>query len=556
VTKGTDTSLDIIPLGGLGEIGLNMLCLRCRGRILVIDCGLMFPEAEHLGVDLIIPDFSYLLEHRQEIVGIFLTHGHEDHIGALPYLLNEVPLPLYGTSLTLGLIEEKLREFKLENRADLHTVREGETVDLGVFRVEAVAVTHSIADGIGLAIDTPAGLFVHTGDFKLDPRPVDGRTTDIDRFRALGDRGVTALLSDSTNAENDGSTPSETSLRPTFRKVIAESKGRVLVATFASHVHRIQQVVDAAAEAGRKVHLSGRSMVAIAGVATRLGRLRLPSEILVDAGQMRSLPPGRILMLTTGSQGEPLSALSRIAVNDHRRIKIMPGDTVIISARVIPGHEKAIARTINNLFRRGAEVLYSRVADVHVSGHAGRDELAAMIEAVRPRHLIPIHGEHRHLAHHARLAERLSLPRNRILLARNGDRLHFEGGRGTLSGRVAAGRVLVDGKGYGNIDDSVLKDRRRISRDGILLVIIIINRQTGELAAPPDIIARGVAFEDEGPSLAEEARNVVTGVLEGCEADLRMEWGEVQTKVRKALRRHIDRKMERRPLILPTVIEI
>ena len=276
MTRGTDTSLDIIPLGGLGEIGLNMLCLRCRGRILVIDCGLMFPEAEHLGVDLIIPDFSYLLEHREEIVGVFLTHGHEDHIGALPYLLNQVPLPLYGTSLTLGLVGEKLREFKLENRADLHTVKEGETVDLGGFHVEAVAVTHSIADGIGLAIDTPAGLFVHTGDFKLDPRPVDGRTTDLDRFRALGDRGVTALLSDSTNAENDGSTPSESSLRPTFRKIISESEGRVLVATFASHVHRIQQVVDAAAEAGRKVHLSGRSMVAIAGVATRLGRLRLP----------------------------------------------------------------------------------------------------------------------------------------------------------------------------------------------------------------------------------------------------------------------------------------
>jgi ribonuclease J len=554
--KGPDTSLDIIPLGGLGEIGLNMLCLRCRGQILVIDCGLMFPEAEHLGVDLIIPDFSYLLEHREEIVGVVLTHGHEDHIGALPYLLHRTPVPLYGTALTLGLVGEKLREFKLESRAELHTVREGEIIELGTFRVEAVAVSHSIADGIGLAIDTPAGLFVHTGDFKLDPRPVDGRTTDLDRFRALGDRGVTALLSDSTNAENDGSTPSETSLRPTFRRIVSESKGRVLVATFASHVHRIQQVVDAAVAGGRKVHLSGRSMVAIAGVATRLGRLRLPPEILVDAGQLRSLPPDRILILTTGSQGEPLSALSRIAVNDHRQIKIVPGDTVIISARVIPGHEKAIARTINNLFRRGAEVLYNRVADVHVSGHAGRDELAAMIEAVRPRHLVPIHGEHRHLAHHARLAARLSIPGDRILLARNGDRLHFEEGQGVISGRVAAGRVLVDGKGYGNIDDSVLKDRRRISRDGILLVVIVISRQTGEVVTAPDIIARGVVFENESPSLVDEARNVVAGVLEGCGADLRMEWGEVQTKVRKALRRYIDRKMERRPLILPTVIEI
>jgi ribonuclease J len=556
VTREPDTTLDIIPLGGLGEIGLNMLCLRCRGQILVVDCGLMFPEAEHLGIDLIVPDFSYLLEHREEIVGVVLTHGHEDHIGALPYLLDLIPVPLYGTTLTLGLVGEKLREFKLEGRTELHTVREGEIIELGTFRVEAVAVSHSIADGIGLAIDTPAGLFVHTGDFKLDPRPVDGRTTDLDRFRALGDRGVTALLSDSTNAENDGSTPSESSLRPTFRKIIAASEGRVLVATFASHVHRIQQVVDAAAEAGRKVHLSGRSMVAIAGVATRLGRLRLPSEILIDAGQLRSLPPDRILILTTGSQGEPLSALSRIAVDNHRQIKIMPGDTVIISARVIPGHEKAVARTINNLFRRGAEVLYNRIADVHVSGHAGRDELAAMIRAVRPRHLVPIHGEHRHLAHHARLAASLSLTGERILLARNGDRLRFEEGRGVISGRVAAGRVLIDGKGRGRADDSVLKDRRRMSRDGVILIIIVISRQTGEVVAKPDIIARGVAFEDESPSLVSETRKVVTGVLEGCDADLRMEWEEVRIKVGKAVRRFIDRKMERRPLILPTVIEV
>jgi ribonuclease J len=554
--KWPETSLEIIPLGGLGEIGLNMLCFRCRGRILVIDCGLMFPEAEHLGVDLVIPDFSYLLEHREEIVGVVLTHGHEDHIGALPYLLDRIPVPLYGTPLTLGLVGEKLREFNLEEGAELHTIEEGEIIELGSFRVEAVAVSHSIADGIGLAIETPAGLFVHTGDFKLDPHPVDRRNTDLDRFRALGDRGVTALLSDSTNAENDGSTPSETSLRPAFRKIISESEGRVLVATFASHVHRIQQVVDAAAEAGRKVHLSGRSMVAIAGVATRLGRLRFPSEILVDAAQMRSLPPAGTLILTTGSQGEPLSALSRIAVNSHRRIRIMPGDTVIISARVIPGHEKAIARTINNLFRRGAEVLYNRVADVHVSGHAGRDELAAMIRAVRPRHLVPIHGEFRHLAHHARLASKLSLPRDRILLARNGDRLYFEEGRGFISGRVTAGRVLIDGKGYGGIDDPVLKDRRRISRDGILLVIIAIDRQTGEVVSGPRIIARGVAFEDESLSLADEARNVVTGVLEGCDADLRMEWEGVQTRIRKSLRRFIDSRIERRPLIVPTVIEI
>lgn len=549
-------ALDIIPLGGLGEIGLNMLLFHCGDQILAVDCGLMFPEEEHLGVDTIIPDFSYLLERREEVLGVILTHGHEDHIGALPYLLNSLEVPLFGTPLTLGLVREKLREFDLDSKADLRTLREGDLLELGDFRVEPVAVSHSIADGIGLGIDTPAGLFVHSGDFKLDSRPVDGRTTDLERFRSFGDRGVTALLSDSTNAEQEGWTPSETSLAPTFRTVIGEARGRVIVATFASHLHRIQQVVDAAEATGKKVLFNGRSMVAITGVASRLGYLRLPSDLLIDTGDLRSLPPEQTVILTTGSQGEPLSALSRIAVNDHRQIRIQTGDTVIISARVIPGREKSIARTINNLFQRGAHVLYRGTADVHVSGHGSREELRRLIESVRPRFFIPVHGEYRHLAHHARIASLTGISGQNILLARDGDRIRFEEGTGTLSGTVAAGRVLVDGKGYGDIDDTVLKDRRRLARDGILLVILGINKQTGGLVSGPDIIARGVAFEAEIAPLVDEARQVVLSVLNSSDVELRTEWSEVQIKVRKALRRFIDRKAERRPLILPTIIEV
>jgi len=549
-------AVEIIPLGGLGEIGLNMTLFRCGGQILIVDCGLMFPEEEHLGVDLVIPDFSYLLDRREEILGAVLTHGHEDHIGALPFLLDMIPMPVYGTPLTLGLVKEKLREFRLEGRAELHHIVEGDLLELGPFRIEPVAVSHSIADGIGLGIDTPAGLFVHSGDFKLDPAPVDGRVTELERFAAFGDRGVAALLSDSTNAERAGSTPSETSLREIFRRIIGGAGGRVIVATFASHLHRIQQVVDAASEAGKKIHFNGRSMVAISGVAAELGRLRLPHGIVADARELRTLSPSRTVILTTGSQGEPLSALSRIAVNNHRQIRVQEGDTVIISARVIPGHEKSISRTINNLFRRGAEVLYGGVADVHVSGHAARDELKRMIETVRPRCLIPIHGEYRHLAHHARIAGRCDPAPANILLASNGDRLRFESGSGAAAGKVTAGRVLVDGKGYGDIHDAVLKDRRRLSRDGILLVIIGINRQTGDLVSGPDIILRGVAFEEESQPLIDEARDVVISILSECEAETRTEWGEVQIKVRKALRKFIDRKVERRPLILPTIIEV
>ena len=548
--------VDLIPLGGLGEIGLNMLALECRGRILVVDCGLMFPEEEHLGVDLVIPDLVYLADRRDDILGVVLTHGHEDHVGALPFFLDRFPVPVYGTPFTLALVREKLREYELDAAAELVPVREGEVIELGDFLVEPVAVAHSIPHGVGLAIDTPAGLVVHSGDFKLDPAPVDGRRTDLERFAALGDRGVLALLADSTNAEHDGSTPSESSLAPVFREIVSGAPGRVIVATFASHVHRIQQVVDVAEACGRRVVLSGRSMLSVCGIAASLGALRLPGALLADTGALRDLPPERVVILTTGSQGEPLAALSRIAVNDHKQISILPGDRVVISARVIPGHEKAIARTVNHLFQRGAEVFYGREAGIHVSGHGSRDELRTLIAAVRPRHFLPVHGEYRHLARHARLAVEAGVDPGRVIVAENGDRIRFAVGEASRAGRVAAGRVLVDGKAHGDIHDAVLKDRRRLAQDGIILVIVGVNRQTGEVVSGPDIVSRGVAFAGEEEAWLEDARLLVAAVLGEAGAEVLTDWAEVQIKVRKALRKFVDKRLERRPLILPTVIEI
>jgi ribonuclease J len=549
-------AVDLIPLGGLGEIGLNCLQITSGGSAVLVDCGLMFPEEEHLGVDVVIPDFTHLAECGDRLLGVVLTHGHEDHIGALPYFLDRFDVPIHGTPLTLALVREKLREFDLDARARLVPVGDGERIELGPFAVETVPVAHSIPGGVGLAIDTPAGLIVHSGDFKLDPAPVDGRATDLARFTALGDRGVLALLADSTNAEHEGTTASETSLAPAFREIVAGAPGRVIVATFASHIHRIQQFVDVARETKRRVHLAGRSMVSVVGLASQLGALRLPSSMLVDAGELRSLPPEKVLILTTGSQGEPLAALSRIAVNDHKQIAIRAGDRVVISARVIPGHEKAIARTINHLFQRGAEVFYGRDAGIHVSGHGSRDELRALIRAVRPRHFVPVHGEYRHLARHARLAAETGVDAARVIVAENGDRIRFADGAGAIAGKVAAGRVLVDGKAHGDIHDAVLKDRRRLAQDGIVVVIIGVNRQTGEVVSGPDIVTRGVVFAGEGDGLLDEARAVVATVLDEAGAEVLTEWGEVQIKVRKALRKFVDKRLERRPLILPTVIEV
>jgi len=549
-------AVDLIPLGGLGEIGLNALLLSAGGEAVLVDCGLMFPEEEHLGVDVVIPDFTHLAECGDALRGVVLTHGHEDHIGALPYFLDRFDVPIHGTPLTLALVREKLREFDLAEKARLVPLQDGGTIELGPFSVEAIPVAHSIPGGVGLAIDTPAGLVVHSGDFKLDPAPVDGRATDLARFAALGERGVVALLADSTNAEHEGSTPSESSLGPALRAIVAGAPGRVIVATFASHIHRIQQVVDIARETKRRVHLAGRSMVSVVGIASQLGALRLPSSLLADAGELRALPPEKVLILTTGSQGEPLAALSRMAVNDHKQIAILPGDRVVISARVIPGHEKAIARTVNHLFQRGADVYYGREAGIHVSGHGSREELRALLRAVRPRHFVPIHGEYRHLARHARLAAEAGVEPARIIVAENGDRIRLAGGEAARAGRVAAGRVLVDGKAHGDIHDAVLKDRRRLAQDGIILVIVGVNRQTGEVVSGPDIVSRGVAFAGEEEAWLDEARALVADVLAQSGAEVLTEWGEVQIKVRKALRKFLDRRLERRPLILPTVIEI
>jgi len=548
--------VDLVPLGGLGEIGLNCLLLECGGKILVVDCGLMFPEEEHLGVDCVIPDFAHLEGRGADVLGVVLTHGHEDHVGALPWFLQRFPVPVHGTTFTLALVREKLDEFDLPRTPRLEPVRPGEPFTVGPFRIEPFAVAHSIPGGVGLAIETPAGLIVHAGDLKLDPAPIDGRRTDLARLAELGERGVLALLLDSTNAERPGRVPSESSLAPAFRDLVADAPGRVIVATFASHVHRVQQVADAAAACGRRLHLAGRSVVSVAATAMQLGELRIPSPLLVDAGGLRELAPERTVVLTTGSQGEPLAALSRIAHDDHRQIAVGPGDRVAISARVIPGHERAVARTVNRLVRRGAEVRYGRDAGIHVSGHAAADELAEVVRAARPRHLVPVHGEPRHLVALARIAAAAGVPGAGIVVAADGDRLRCEAGRVTRAGVVPAGRTLVDGTGQGGPQDAVLKDRRRIAQDGFVLVLVGISRQSGELVAGPEVLTRGVAFAGEEAPLLEEARETVAGVLASCGPELRTDWSETQARLHAALRRLVNRRMERRPLILPTVIEI
>ncbi|HWI41536.1 MAG TPA: ribonuclease J, partial [Verrucomicrobiae bacterium] len=469
-TERTGEHLSFIPLGGLGEIGLNIAVLEYGDDILVIDCGLMFPESYMLGIDLVIPDISYLRENSSRIRAILLTHGHEDHIGALPFVLKEIPAPVYGTPLTLGLVRGKLKEFGLAAEADLRTVAPGELLEIGCFRVEFIRVAHSVADGCALAVATPEGVVIHTGDFKLDQTPVDGRLTDLPAFARYGEQGVLALFSDSTNVENEGYTLSERSVGEAFAEIFPTCDGRIVVAAFSSNIHRVQQAIDAAAQAGRKVILNGRSMVANVQIARELGYLRIPDGLIVDLRELPRLEPREVCLITTGSQGEPMSALTRIAMNDHKQIRLEPGDTVILSSKFIPGNERTIAELINNLYRIGVEVYYEKVSEVHVSGHASQEELKLLINLVRPRWFIPVHGEHRHLVKHAQLARRTGVPRENAFVAVNGDVVAFSGGECGIIGKVETGRIFVDGKGVGDVGEIVLKDRKHLSEDGMVVV--------------------------------------------------------------------------------------
>jgi ribonuclease J len=545
----------LLPLGGLGEIGLNMMAIECRGAILLVDCGLMFPEGYMLGVDLVLPDVSALAGREGEIVGLVLTHGHEDHIGAVPFLLEQLGNPpIFGTGLTLGLLRGKLEEHGLADRARLHRVYPRQNVALGPFKVEFYRAAHSIVDGAGLAIRTPAGLIVHTGDFKLDPTPVDGEPTDLGRLAAWGEEGVLLLLADSTNVERDGYTLSERTVGEAFAEILPRCRGRVVVATFSSNIHRIQQVADAAVACGRQILVNGRSMVENIAIARQLGYLHLVDDALIDLRQMRDLPPEQVLILTTGSQGEPMSALLRIAMDDHKQISLEPGDTVILSSKFIPGNEKAISELINHLCRRGAEVFYETTSEVHVSGHASREELKTVLSLVRPRFFVPVHGEYRHLVRHARLAREMGV--EQAVVIENGQPLVVSANGVRLEERVETGRVFVDGKGVGDVGALTLRDRRHLANHGMVVVLLGLNQQSGAVLYGPELLTRGFVPETESAAYLEEARGVVSQTLAEHSLEAVADWEEVRIEVRKALRRFFNRTLQRRPLILPVIMEL
>jgi ribonuclease J len=552
----SSSALQIIPLGGLNEIGMNMMVFWFGTDIIIVDCGLMFPSPDMLGIDYVIPDISWLREHREQIRAICLTHGHEDHIGALPFVLQELNVPVYGTALTLGLVEVKLEEYKLKGKVELVVVKPRDSVTLGCFSVEFLRVAHSVVDGCALAITTPEGVVIHTGDFKIDHTPVDGQVTDLASLSRYGEAGVLALLSDSTNVEREGYTLSEKTVGDAFGEIFPKCTGRIIVAAFSSSIHRVQQVADVAARCGRKILLNGRSMVKNVQIARDLGYLNIADSQLMDLKELPFLPPDQVCIISTGSQGEPMSALTRIAMDDHKQIKLAKGDTVILSSRVIPGNERTISELINHLYRRGAQVFYERVSEVHVSGHASQEELKLMINTVKPRFFIPIHGEYRHLQKHIELAQKVGIPEERCILATNGDAVYFYSDTAAVIEKVETGRVFVDGKGVGDVGSVVLKDRKHLSEDGMVVIIIGINQSTGAVIYGPDIISRGFVYEDESREYLEEARGVVSAALEELNPQMRCDNECVETAVRQALRRFFKKTVARRPVILPMIIEL
>lgn len=555
MAKNTDL-IRVVSLGGLGEIGKNMMVIEIGPDILVVDAGLMFPDDEMLGIDLVIPDFTYLLENRARVRGIVLTHGHEDHIGALPYVLRELSVPVFGTRLTLGLVKGKLAEFNLGREPDLRVVNAGEKVRVGSTDVEFIRVNHSIADAVALAIHTPLGPIVHTGDFKIDQTPVDGEVMDFHRLAELGQSGVLLLMSDSTNVERPGYTLSERAVGQTLEDVFGSIKGRIIVASFASNIHRVQQIINAARLHGRKVAIVGRSMENVAAIATDLGYLKIPGNTLIDIDEIDRYPAQKIVIITTGSQGEPMSALTRMAMAEHRKVGIVPGDTVIISATPIPGNERLVHRVINFLYKQGAEVISQPFTGVHASGHPSQEELKLMLNLTRPRYFLPIHGEYRHLKRHALLAESVGIPLDHIFVAENGDVLEITKRQARLADPITAGNVLVDGLGVGDVGNIVLRDRKLLSQDGILVVVATIDKQKGTVLAGPDIVSRGFVYMREAEELLDEARGRVKEALIKCQSDNITEWGTLKASVRDSLSNFLYEKIKRRPMILPIIMEI
>ena len=548
--------LKIIPLGGLGEIGLNMMAFEYGETIFVVDAGLMFPEDYMLGIDYVIPDFNYLKENKSKVSGIVLTHAHEDHIGALPYLLKEINAPVFGTRFTLGMVRHKLEEHGLLSSTSLNEISHRKKLKIGIFELEFIRVSHSVVDGIGIAVKTPYGLIVHTGDFKISHTPVDGVMTDLNKFARCGDEGVLALLSDSTNVEKEGYTISDQEVGEALAKIIIESKGRIIVALFASNVARIQQIVNIAKSKGSKVLINGRSIEVSTNIAKDLGYIHIPEGMEIDIKQINDFKDDEIIIITTGSQGEPMSALARMSRGIHKQIKIKEGDTVIFSSKFIPGNEKAISNIINNLYRKGADVIYEKISAIHVSGHAFREELKLMINLTKPEHFIPIHGEYRHLILHTRLAEQVGVSKNKILLAENGQVIEFDENGGRVLDKIMTGRVLIDGKGVGDVGRSVLKERRMLSRDGFVVVNMVFDEETGIIVYGPEIVSHGFVFEMEKGHLLEDAKCVILEILEETGPDVHVEIDKIRSQIQSALRKYFYFTIGRRPVILPFIIEV
>jgi len=551
----TPTRLRYLPLGGLGEVGINMWALEWENKVLVVDAGLMFPQEDMLGIDLVLPDISYLLAPGREVVGIFLTHGHEDHIGGLPYTLKKLNVPVYGTRLTLGLVKPKLREHRILRESDLREVRVGDAVQLGPFRVETVAVCHSIPDAVGLAVRTPVGTVIYTSDFKLDPAPPDGHPTDMARFRSLGDEGVLLLLSDSTNAERSGHSGSERDLHAPFERIFGEAPGRIVVANFASNIHRIQHLVRMAVQFDRRVAVVGRSLEQNFKTSRELGFLKVPEGLTIRLEEADKIAPSKLLLLTAGSQGEPMSALTRFAAQRHPVVNVRKGDWVVISARPIPGNERMVHQTVNNLYRHGARVFYSEVGNVHVTGHAQRDELREMIDAARPRYFIPVHGEYRQLLQHSEVAREAGLGEDRIVVVEDGESVELDAESIERGDKISAGLVFVDGLGVGDVEQVVLRDRRHLAEDGILVVTLTLDRDTGALRAGPELVSRGVIEPELSAHLMTDAKRATMDTISRF-AETHADLNLLQEAIHDAVSKTVYRQTRRRPMVIPVVTEI
>jgi len=553
----TDQTLEVIPLGGLGEFGMHMMAFRSNGNIIVVDAGIMFPDDELLGVDIIVPDITYLLENKSEVRGIFLTHGHEDHIGALPFILPYLNVPLYGSTFTMGLVKNKLDQHGLLGQVQLHTVKEKDSVTLGPFTVEFFHVTHSIVDSFALAIKTPAGTIIHTGDFKIDPTPLDGKKFDLHALAAYGDQGVLALFSDSTNAEHAGFTPSERSVNDRFESIFRTSKGRIILSCFTSSIPRLQLVVDQAKQYGRVVSFLGRRMSENTELAEELGFLKIPPGLIIRSKDIRNYSREKVCVVSGGCQGEPMSALSRLALDDHKDFKIEEGDTVVLSARQIPGNERAIGRMMDHFYKRRAEIYCPDGSQppVHVSGHGSEEELKLVVTLVKPRYFIPIHGTFRQLHRHARLVEKTSVVRDKIIIAETGDIIRFGPADAEIVGKAPVGRVLIDEGSLEEVKEVVIRDRKHISEDGIILLIIAINKQSGMMEIPPEIIFRGVAFIEEERLLAE-SREMLIDTVNTASVEERGDWTVIKEKIRKDLKKFFFKQTAKRPFILPVILEI